>query len=131
MSCSGCAPNHGCGTCLSNAKIKARAHNPVSARPGDLVEIHMDGKAIYLSALILYGIPLTGLIIGAIMGASMGSTWFDDESLAAALFGLAGIGTGFILAVIIGNSNYAKTRLTPTITRILTPVIPKDNPIKS
>jgi positive regulator of sigma E activity len=61
--CGGCQTTHGCTTCLSSSKIKARVNNPVGARPGDVVEIHMKSRAVWQGALILYGFPLLGLIL--------------------------------------------------------------------
>lgn len=124
--CGGCQPTHGCNTCLSTSKMKAKVHNPVGAQPGDIVEIQMENRAIYYSALILYGLPLIGLFIGAFFGMRMGKTWFENESLSAAFLGSGGMGIGFFLAMMTGNSAYAKQHLTPTITRILTPVIPTE-----
>lgn len=119
--CGGCQPSHGCGTCLTSSKIKAKVHNPVDAQPGDVVEIHMDNHAIYYSAIILYGLPLLGLLAGAIFGVGASKIWFENESLTAALFGLGGLGMGLFLAVITGNSVYARRHFTPTIAQVITP----------
>lgn len=124
--CGGCQPTHGCSTCLTSSKMKARVLNPVGANPGDVVEIHMDNRAIYYSAIILYGLPLIGLFAGAVLGAGVGNRWFENVSLSAALFGLGGIGLGFFMAMMIGNSAYARQHFTPTITQVVTPVIPTD-----
>jgi sigma-E factor negative regulatory protein RseC len=119
--CSGCQTTHGCTTCLTSSKIKAKVNNPVGARPGDVVEIHMASRAVWQGALILYGFPLTGLILGAVTGAGIGGGQeVADQSTAAVLTGLGGLLAGLVLAVVTGNSRYAKTHLVPTITRIVT-----------
>jgi sigma-E factor negative regulatory protein RseC len=122
--CGGCQTTHGCATCLSSLKIKAKVNNPIGAGPGDIVEIFMKSRAVWQGALILYGFPLMGLIVGAVTGASFGGNWFADESTAAALTGLAGLFAGFVLAIVTGNSRYAKTHLVPTITKVVTPAVP-------
>lgn len=127
--CGGCQPSHGCGTCLPNSKMKAKVYNPVDAQPGDVVEIHMDNSAIYYSAIILYGLPLLGLFAGAIFGVGTGKIWFESESLASALFGIAGFGVGLFLAVIAGNSAYARKHFVPTITQVITPAIASEIPL--
>lgn len=122
--CGGCQTTHGCTTCLSSSKVKARVNNPVGARPGDVVEIHMESRAVWQGALILYGFPLMGLILGAITGAAIGGEVSSDESTAAVFAGLGGLVAGLVLAIVTGNSRYAKTHLLPTITKVVTPAIP-------
>lgn len=123
--CGGCQTTHGCATCLSSSKIKARVNNPVGARPGDVVEIYMTSQAVWLGALILYGFPLMGLILGAVFGAGIGGgAGIADESTAAVLTGMGGLLAGLVLAVVMGNSRYAKTRLIPTITKVVAPAVP-------
>ena len=129
--CGGCQPSHSCSSCLTSSKIKARVHNPVGARSGDIVEIHLDSRAIYYSALVLYGLPLLGLILGAALGAGNAGTWLANASVAPALFGVLGIAAGFAVAVAIGNSTFARQRLLPTITRVVTPVIPTNGAVPS
>ncbi len=119
--CGGCQTTHGCATCLSDSKIKAKVNNPIHARPGDVVEIFMDNRAVWQGAAILYGFPLMGLIIGAVIGASFPGEWFANESTAAVLAGLAGLLAGLVLAIVMGNSRFAKTHLVPTITKVVTP----------
>ena len=96
--CGGCQTTQGCNTCLSTAKIKAKVHNPIGAQTGDLVEIQMDNQAIWQGAMILYGFPLMGLIVGAIVGASVDVQWFAGESTLSVLAGLAGLILGLALA---------------------------------
>jgi sigma-E factor negative regulatory protein RseC len=106
--------------------MKAKVHNPVGAQVGDVVELYLDNRAIYYSAIILYGMPLIGLFTGAILGMALGRTWFESESLSAAICGIAGVCSGLFLAVVAGNSTYAKQHFTPTITQVITPVVFSD-----
>jgi sigma-E factor negative regulatory protein RseC len=120
--CGGCQPTYGCKTCLSGSKIKAKVNNSVGARPGDVVEIHMANRAVWQGALILYGFPLMGLVLGAAAGAGVsGAEAAANQSTAAVLTGLGGLLAGLVLAIVTGNSRYAKTHLVPTITQIVTP----------
>jgi hypothetical protein len=65
------------------------------------------------------------LILGAIAGASIGGgEGYANESAATVLTGLGGLLAGFGLAIVAGNSRYAKTHLVPTITRVVTPAVP-------
>ena len=122
--CGGCQTSHGCKSCLTSSKIKAKVNNPVNALPGDVVEIHLAQRALAQSAAILYGLPLVGLIVGAILGAGPLARWFSDPSTAAAAAGILGLTLGLVLAVMAGNSAYAKKNLVPTIVRVVTPAVP-------
>lgn len=126
--CGGCQTIHGCNTCLASAKIKAKVHNPIGARLGDIVEIQMDDKALWQSALILYGIPLLGLIGGAFAGPNTAILSFARESTTAVTTGLGGFILGIGIALVLGNSAYAKQHLIPSITRVVTPAIPSYSP---
>ena len=123
--CGGCQTTHGCKSCLTSNKIKAKVNNPIGARPGDLVEIHLAQGAVVQSAAIFYGLPLTGLIAGAFLGVGLGAGWFSNESTAAVLCGVIGLLLGLVSAVAFGNSAYAKKHLVPTIVRVVTPVVPR------
>ena len=122
--CGGCQTTHGCKSCLTSKKIKAKVNNPIGARPGDLVEIHLAQSAVVQSAVILYGLPLSGLIIGAFAGVGLGLNWFADESAAAVVCGVVGLVLGLVMAVLLGNSAYAQKHLIPTIVRVIAPGVP-------
>ena len=126
--CGGCQPTHGCHTCMSHSKVKARVLNPIGARLGDLVEIQLEQRAILQSALILFGLPLAGLIIGAALGFGWAAGQTLRESSAGVVFGLVGLVLGFGMAVWAGNSNHARKHLMPTITKVITPAVPMQPP---
>ena len=57
--CGGCRPTGGgCRSCLASAKIQSRVANPVNAKTGDLVKIHISSANLFSSAAILYLIPV-------------------------------------------------------------------------
>lgn len=71
--CGGCAAKQGCGTSLLAAwfpqrELTFRLQNPVDARVGDTVVIGLNEGALQRSSLLVYGLPLMGLLIGAIAG---------------------------------------------------------------
>ncbi len=117
--CGGCQTTHACNTCLTTAKIKAKVQNPIGARPGDVVEIYLDNRALWQSALVLYVLPLVGLFLGAIVGGALELSWFASQSTAAVLGGIMGLGIGLVLAVAVGNSRYAKQHFIPSITKVI------------
>lgn len=99
--CGHCAAKNGCGTSLLAAwfpqrELTFRLRNPVDARVGDTVVIGLNEDALQRSSLLLYGLPLIGLLGGAIVGersfaalawpAELGAVTGSLLGLAAALW---------------------------------------------
>jgi sigma-E factor negative regulatory protein RseC len=83
-----------CGACgmLKNRSVM-EITLPVGPdiRPGDRVALRMEDSFFYLSALLLYGVPLLALVAGVAGGAALSplirAGW--DPQLAGAMAGLA------------------------------------------
>lgn len=83
----GCAGCH--GVCMWRLLPSAsKTHFPTSAalEPGAAVLVRLPHRYVLLTSLLLYGVPLTGLLGGALLGA--GLVGGDLGSLAGALGGL-------------------------------------------
>ena len=96
--CERCASGKGCGAGLLGAgsgtqRISASVPDGLDVSDGDLVSIVLRPKDILRAALIVYGYPLAGAVLGAIAAAIAG---FGD--LAAAVAALSGIAAGFLSA---------------------------------
>ncbi|EKF73941.1 protein AlgM [Alcanivorax hongdengensis A-11-3] len=96
--CGACQARAGCGHRLINEQQsgqRARLRVPVPARHtyqvGDGVRLGLPEKALMHGALLVYGLPLLLLFIGALLGSSVPVTRFD----ASAVGGIAGLLTGF------------------------------------
>ena len=71
--CGSCAAQKGCGTSLLAAwfpqrQLRFRVHNAVGARVGDQVVVGLDEAYLQRGALLLYALPLAGLLLGAVGG---------------------------------------------------------------
>lgn len=71
--CGSCAAQKGCGTSLLAAwfpqrQLRFRVHNAVGARVGDRVVVGLDEAYLQRGALLLYAVPLAGLLLGSIAG---------------------------------------------------------------
>jgi len=120
--CGGCQSTpHGCRSCLTSAKMESRVANPVGAKPGDLVKVHLSTENLYLGAAILYLIPIIGLLIGAFVGAWVSTAY--GLTGAAAIIGsaLAGLAIGFAAVIVLDRTAGIRRRIMPTITAVLTP----------
>lgn len=119
--CSSCSVSGGCGT-SSLARLFGRrrqqhyAHNPLHAKPGDQVVMGLEEKALLTGSVLMYLVPLIGMILGAILfsewlGADASSEW------AALLGGAGGLIGGLGLAAYV--SRRQRNTLYPIIMRIL------------
>ncbi|MDO5110987.1 MAG: SoxR reducing system RseC family protein [Clostridia bacterium] len=105
-----------CGACFRIGEKEADIllHNPVGARVGDYVAIHMRPQNVLLASAIAYGIPLCALLIGVLLGSLWGDVY---TALGGVLFPAAAF---FLLRAL--EPRLAKNRtLLPAITRILPP----------
>lgn len=71
--CGGCGVRTGCGTSLlaqvfGHKPAHLRVANPVSAQPGDRVVVGISERGLVRASLLLYLVPLLGLLLGAVGG---------------------------------------------------------------
>lgn len=100
--CGQCAANKACGTyamskVMGNKRNSMEVSVPVShihsrLQAGDEVTVAIPESAFLQGTLILYGLPLGGLIAGAVVGQI-----FSGE-LASILCGFSGLAIGFLSA---------------------------------
>lgn len=88
--CGSCSAKTGCGTSLIGSLFpqreqRLRLPNTVQAEPGDRVVIGLPEAGLQRASLMLYGLPLAGLI----GGAALGQAWGGDE-LRSVLGGVLG-----------------------------------------
>ncbi|WP_456412984.1 SoxR reducing system RseC family protein [Thiolapillus sp.] len=126
-SCGSCAAKNGCGTSLLASLFPQRkrsfwASNPVHAQAGDRVLIGLDESALQTASLLLYIVPLLGMIGGAMAG-----TWLASQHtplMVEVVSTGAGI-AGFFLALLMvrktGARLSAHNRYQARILRVLSP----------
>lgn len=83
-----------CGACGMSAKpvMAFILNNEIGAKIGDKVIIEMRSKALFKAAFLVYSIPLAALIIGFLLGQSIGELRGMRPDKAEFI----GIGTGFL-----------------------------------
>jgi sigma-E factor negative regulatory protein RseC len=70
--CTGCK---GEGTCGLSGARKGRSLwvlDPLGVKPGDRVRVELSDEGLLAASFVLYGIPLAGLLIGALVGQVTG-----------------------------------------------------------
>ncbi len=95
--CGACSARKGCGTSLVASFLPGRrrrflARNPVAAQPGERVVVGFDENALQLASLLLYLVPLFGLIGGALLGRALATRLASaDGELLSILLGAGGL----------------------------------------
>ena len=77
-----------CGHCnacfhLGSNEADIDIENSLNAKAGDVVGIELHGKSVFKASLIVYGVPLIALLIGAFIGSAAGDIY---AALAGLLF---------------------------------------------
>ena len=117
--CSSCQTKQHCHSCLTQAKIEARALNVAGARTGDLVSVSIKTETLLKSAAVLYLLPVLGLLAGALTGPVIGKLLTLGETVSAILFGFVGFGLGFVLVILYSKKMSSQNRLSPIIKQII------------
>jgi len=99
--CGSCSARKGCGTSLVASLFPGRRHrflarNEAGASTGDRVIIGLDEGALQLASLLLYLVPLLGLLGGALLGGWLARLLaVGDGELPSILLGAAGMVLAF------------------------------------
>ncbi|MEN3110088.1 SoxR reducing system RseC family protein [Uliginosibacterium paludis] len=84
--CGRCNEPGGCGNAADSRCDEFVVLNELNVRPGDRVLIDIPEGAALRAAMLAYGLPLCGTVLGAIAGFAAGGS--DMASLAGAAAGL-------------------------------------------
>ncbi len=94
--CGSCAAKGGCGTSLLAEWFPKRQWlfvlpNRVDAKPGDTVVVGLDEHYLQRGSLLLYALPLAGLLFGAVIGEQLFIRLGYSAELGSILLGLSGV----------------------------------------
>lgn len=100
-SCGSCAANKGCGTgalskILGGRSQRLKVLNPVHAKPGDQVVLGIREQDLLKGSLAVYMLPLLTMFGGALLGEVLAPQWGGDAETLGVLFGVLGLGAGFL-----------------------------------
>ncbi|MCC5811958.1 MAG: SoxR reducing system RseC family protein [Ectothiorhodospiraceae bacterium] len=90
--CSSCAVRAGCGTAtlasfFGHRREQISVNAPETLRAGDPVLLEFDDSALLAGSALVYGLPLIGLLGGALLGGMLAG---EAAAVATAFGGLAG-----------------------------------------
>ena len=117
--CESCGASHSCHSFGTGNRMITRARNRIGARTGDQVSLDLSSGLFVKSAAVVYLLPIIGFIIGAAVGSSLSRAMGIGARTGAVLFGLGGLGVGFLVTIMISKWTGIKGILTPEITKII------------
>ena len=103
--CTACSHNHGCGSKQDAGRAqRIWLETDIPLKTGETVAVAMPDQAVWHAALLMYGLPLAGFVVGLLLGA------LQDEPMAmlGAAMGLLG---GFVLAGLLARRVSASLEL--------------------
>jgi sigma-E factor negative regulatory protein RseC len=111
-----------------DAPEEVRAQNPINARAGDHVEFDLPGRTELKLSLMIWGLPIAGLIAGAVTGARLHPILSLSSDAAALLGAVAGLVLSIVPLVIYDRLVKNDQRLVPVIIRRANPASCPDRP---
>lgn len=116
--CSGCGARTGCGTSLlarvfGHKPARLRVANPIAAEPGERVIVGLSERGLVRASMLLYVLPLAGMLLGALGGELMvHRLGLGGGEALSILGGLLGLISGLGLA-----RNFSRSERTNELTR--------------
>lgn len=121
--CGSCSVNKGCGTGVVSKVVgkrvnRVRAINEINACVGDEVIIGLYEEALVRGSLALYLAPLIAMLLMALLGGAVGNELqLDSNEGLTVVFGLAGLGLGFLWVKNFSRRIATDARYQPVILR--------------
>jgi sigma-E factor negative regulatory protein RseC len=110
-----------CGICMQGedqTKMILELENPGRVRIGDWVVLELEGKRVLQAAAFAYGIPIVGLLLGALLGFYQAPSPSQGEVFTL-IGGGVGLALGLLLAVYFDRTWGRKGRFEPRIIEII------------
>jgi sigma-E factor negative regulatory protein RseC len=118
--CAGCSESASCGIDMQEECPEVvTAENRVGAWPGDTVELALPDHAALELSLLVWVLPLVGLVVGAFAGTGLADRIGLGADAAGALGALAGLVVAFTGLRQVDRRAAGSPRITPRITRVL------------
>jgi len=111
-----------CGACSAGLESKdmfIEATNVALAKEGDWVTIQLKEENFIKAVMIMYGIPLIGLMVGLIMGSVLGAMFIPKfAELLGIVLGLSGAGLSFLF-IHLNEDKFKTKKYKPVAAKIV------------
>ena len=115
--CAGCEARGACQV-HGDKKLLVEVRNDLEAKVGDTVEISMPARSVLKVSLLVYALPIIGLILGALSGGA----WAGAFHISSTPPSLIGGGVGLAVSVMVlrwfDRSIRSKPHYSPRVTRV-------------
>jgi sigma-E factor negative regulatory protein RseC len=116
--CAACQCQESCSE-VSERDMIVEVANDIEAREGDRVEISIASGSFLILSLLIYLVPVTALIAGAIAGNAFAPALNLNPTLASIVGGFLGVAIAFFVLKRIDRSSRAQRQFGPRMTRIV------------
>lgn len=118
--CGSCSSKEGCGTStlsqlLGSKTSSFKVLNPIGAALGERVVIGMEEAVLLKSSLLVYLLPLTFLLAGAIFGGWLAPDGLQDAYAVCGVF--VGLVLGFVALKLVSATARTNSQFQPVILR--------------
>ena len=103
-----CDHCNACSAGVETEEMMLEAENLCLAKPGDLVEISLEESNFLVAVIIMYIIPLAGLLVGIALGYAVGGYTAMNREVLALIVGFALLAITYL--VIRSNESKFNTR---------------------
>lgn len=119
--CNGCHSGGFCKALGGDSVMEVAARNEAGARVGDEVRVTVASKTFLKASFLVYMVPVTVLILGALLGATLGPFLYPGASsdFLPVVFGLIFFFLSFVLLRIWGKGIKKDEGYCPVIAEIL------------
>ena len=117
--CHSCAARGACQTLGGQTQdIELTVDNSLGAVPGDQVVLSLDESAVIKASAVLYLVPATTLILGALVGAAAGPRLGFAQDPGSIWGALGGLCLGLVLVKLIGKAMSRESQYIPRLTAV-------------
>jgi sigma-E factor negative regulatory protein RseC len=119
--CDGCHSGGFCKALVGGSDMEVAARNGVGAKLGDEVRITIASKTFLKASFLVYMVPVTALILGALLGSTVGRSLYpgDSSDLFPVVFGLVFFFLSFIVMRVWARGIKGGEQYCPVISEIL------------
>jgi sigma-E factor negative regulatory protein RseC len=119
--CDGCHSGGFCKALGGDLDMEVAARNEVGAKVGDEVRLTVASKTFLKASFLVYMVPVTALILGALLGVTLGPSLYPRASsdLLPVVFGSIFFFLSFVLLRIWGKGIKKDEGYCPVIAEIL------------
>ena len=117
--CEGCSAKHACQSLGGGSRVQFEVVDRVGVAPGDLVELFLPGGTHLEASVLVFLVPILGLIAGAGLGGWLAGLRGWPVDLSSVIGGLCLLAACLVLAWLYDRRARKDPRYTMSISRVI------------